>query len=119
VISFKGEEKMKFIPADFNLLDKVSIEDSLVGKDGDGITAPMARYCFQGKGTIHFVLVCIPESDSKIKIKQKDTPDGTALKIKTDKKESVILMRNSESEEISAFGYHTSQIFDVIKISGT
>jgi len=113
-ISFEGEENMKLIPADFSLIDKVNIEDSLIGKDGDGINAPMARYCFQGKGTIHFILVCIPETGSKIKIKQKNTPDGTALKLTIDKNETVILIRNSASDEISAFGHKTSRIFEVI-----
>lgn len=113
-IKFKGEENMFFIPANADLIDNLNIEDALLSVEGEGINAPMASYRFRGKGTIHFVLVCIPESDSILKIKQKDTPDGTALMIsQRNMADTVILMRNSESDEISAFGYKTSQLFKV------
>ena len=48
------------------------------------------------------------------KIKQKNTPEGIALTIiGEDKEKTVVLMRNSASDQISAFGYKTKRMFDV------
>lgn len=115
-IRLQGAEKVDFIPADKEMIDKVVLEKGLVSVKGEGVKAPMATYRFGGSGTTHFVLICVPVSarSSSIKIKQINTPDGTALKIVgEDKEKTVLLMRNPASDRISAFGYTTTKMFDV------
>jgi hypothetical protein len=104
------------IPATKKIVDSVVISEGLISKNGKNISAPIATYQFQKKGTLHSIFVVIPDTNSQIKIKQKNNSEGTAIKIITkNNKEITVLMKNKESNSLQAFGFETTKVFDVFQ----
>ncbi len=114
-ISFEGEEKLRFLVANPDLPEELTIEEGLVSVEGRGVKAPMAGFRFRGSGVLHFVLVCVPGSAALPGLLQRDVAGGCALRIvPQDGDELTVLMRNPQVPEISAFGKRSSQLFEVI-----
>ena len=107
---------MAIFPAYKKLIDDLTISEGLVSIKGKDTPSPMATFRFKGKGTVHSVIVFIPQADdlSQIKIRQKNTDNGIGVTITTEKsRKTVLLMRNPESKELSVFGRRTRNLFEV------
>jgi len=107
---------MAVIPADSKRIESLTISEGLVSIKGVSTPAPMATLQFKGKGTVHSVIVFMPQADglAPIKIQQKITEDGIGVTITKGKTmKTVLLMRNPESEELTLFGHQTRNLFDV------
>lgn len=107
---------MAVIPADSKRIESLTISEGLVSIKGVNTSAPMATLQFKGKGTVHSVIVFMPQADghSRIKIRQKITEDGIGVTITNGKTmKTVLLMRNPESVELTLFGHQTQNLFDV------
>jgi hypothetical protein len=107
---------MAVFPANSKMIENLTISEGLVSIKGVSTPAPMATLQFKGKGTMHSVIIFMPQADSHspIKIRQKITEDGIGVAITNGKtSETVLLMRNPESEELTLFGHQTRNLFDV------
>ena len=110
------ENPMAVFPANSKMFESLTISEGLVSIKGINTPAPMATLQFKGKGTVHSVIVFMPQADglAPIKIRQKITADGIGVKITKGKTmKTVLLMRNPESDKLSVFGHQTRNLFDV------
>lgn len=111
-----GKNQVGVFPANEKQIDSLIISEGLISKNGNNIPAPMAKFKFHAKGSVHSVIIFIPETNmsSRIKIKQKDTPNGTGIMISHKNETTFLLMRNPESDELNVFGHNTRKLFEVI-----
>jgi len=103
-------------PADSKMIVKLTVSKGLVSINGESKPSPIATFQFKGKGTVHSVIIFMPDSDnlSKIKIQQKIIDEGIGVKISQGKSiKTILLMRNYGFEKLSVYGHQTQNLFDI------
>jgi hypothetical protein len=103
---------LAIIPADKNLHTKIELTKGLVSVKAESVEAPLVKFDFSGEGNVHSVLLFMPgiKNTSSIKLSQESTNDGVGVKIKNGQKKTVVLLKNPESKQLSAFGHDTDQL---------
>ena len=104
----------KIITPTPKLFQSIEIQNGLISKNSQNISAPMASYKFTDKGVTHSILVVAPEHIA-LKMEVEANKDGMGVRLIENQGQDVCLfLKNPDAKQVSAFGKRSKKEFNIL-----
>lgn len=109
-----GSDVFKILTPNPDLYQNIDIENGLISKKAENISAPIVSYKFKKKGVTHSILVIAP-NQVNLEMELESNKNGIGVKFTENTDEELfLLVKNPGATQISAFGQISKKEFNVL-----